>query len=479
MLRLFRHHIPFPSLALAGFETLLFFVLLYVLYAARTLLWEGAFTVEHVEPLMLGAMSLLSFLVMASVGMYNRDVFFNMQTMIGRGLITYPIIFIVNSMVLFFLSLFWWSEASQYHALVLAAVIIAFPLNILFRLIFVEAVNLDVFRRRILVLGTGHLAANIDKLVSKQAKRHFSVDAYVEFGAPDEADAELSRVLPNSLLEERGALAKYVLKHGIDEIVVASRQRRRREGALGSGLPIWDLMDCKLYGTEVTEYATFWEREAAEIDLDELVPSWLIFSDGFRLDWARQFIKRSFDVLVSLIFLVFTLPITMSTALLVKVTSPGPVFYRQERVGLNGKSYWVLKFRSMRNDAEKDGPQWAKAGDARVTSIGGFMRKTRIDELPQIINVLKGDMSFIGPRPERPVFVAELAKELPFYNERHRVKPGISGWAQINYPYGASIEDAKRKLAYDLYYVKNGSLFLDFVILVQTVRVVLWPEGVR
>ncbi|MBV8652069.1 MAG: TIGR03013 family PEP-CTERM/XrtA system glycosyltransferase, partial [Alphaproteobacteria bacterium] len=257
----------------------------------------------------------------------------------------------------------------------------------------------------------------------------------------------------------------------VDEIVIASRDRR--------GLPIDDLLDCKLKGINITEYLTFWERETGQIDLEALQPSWLFFSDGFRMDWLPILLKRLFDVVMSLIFVVLTLPVILVTALAIRLEGPGPIFYVQERVGLYGRRFKLMKFRSMSVNAESDGPRWAANNDQRITRIGAMIRKTRIDEIPQILNVLRGDMSFIGPRPERPFFVETLTKEIPYYSERHRVKPGISGWAQINYPYGASVEDAREKLTYDLYYVKNRSLFLDFVILLQTARVVLWPEGVR
>jgi sugar transferase (PEP-CTERM system associated) len=232
----------------------------------------------------------------------------------------------------------------------------------------------------------------------------------------------------------------------------------------------------------ITDYSTFWERETGKVDLDTLHPSWMIFSDGFVGGPTQAAIKRAFDILSGAIILILTLPIACLTAIAVRLESPGGVFYRQERIGLNGRPFMLLKFRSMRADAEKDGvPKWAQVNDERITRIGSFIRKVRIDEIPQVVNVLKGDMSFIGPRPERPFFVEELRQVIPYYAERHRVKPGISGWAQLNYPYGASIEDAKEKFQYDLYYIKNYSLFLDLIVLIQTVRVIVWPRahGVR
>ena len=242
-------------------------------------------------------------------------------------------------------------------------------------------------------------------------------------------------------------------------------------------MPVGQLLDCKVEGIDVVDYQIFWERENGGIDIEALEPSWLTYSDGFRLSPLNNAMKRAFDIIVSLGLLVCALPVMAIAAVAVRLECPGPVLYRQERVGFGGKSFNILNFRSMRDDAERDGIRWAANSDPRVTRVGHIIRKFRIDELPQLFNVLRGDMSFVGPRPERPFFVGQLAKAIPFYGERHSVKPGITGWAQVNSPYGASIEDAKQKLAYDLYYVKNRTLFLDLVILVHTVRVILFSEG--
>jgi len=243
---------------------------------------------------------------------------------------------------------------------------------------------------------------------------------------------------------------------------------------------MYELLECKLHGIAVTGFMTFWERESGQVDFLHAGPDWFAFSDGFLLNQPQRALKRAADFAVSLAFLVLFLPLILATILAIRLESPGPIFYRQERVGLNGRIFRVWKFRSMRTDAESDGvPKWAGAGDSRVTRIGRFIRKARIDEIPQIINVLAGDMSFIGPRPERPFFVEQLREMIPYYELRHRVKPGITGWAQVNYPYGASVDDARQKLAYDLYYVKNNDMFLDIAILVRTVRVILFAEGAR
>jgi sugar transferase (PEP-CTERM system associated) len=235
-----------------------------------------------------------------------------------------------------------------------------------------------------------------------------------------------------------------------------------------------------LQGIRVTCLPSFFERFRGEIPIDSLKAGWLIYSEGFRQNWGRTFVKSTFDLIASLFLLAFAAPVMLVVAVAIRLESKGPVIYRQERVGLGGKSFQLLKFRSMYVDAEKDGvPRWASSGDSRVTAVGRFIRLTRIDELPQVFNVLKGDMSFVGPRPERSFFVQQLAEQIPFYRARLSVKPGITGWAQTRYCYGASVEDAVKKLQYDLYYVKNHTLMLDLVIVLKTVRVVLFGEGAR
>ena len=242
-----------------------------------------------------------------------------------------------------------------------------------------------------------------------------------------------------------------------------------------------DLLRIKTTGVHVNDISTFLERETGRVDLQSVNPSWLIFSDGFSSGRMLSGVfKRLFDIVASLVLLLFAGPVILLTALAVKLESKGPAFYRQRRVGLYGVGFDCIKLRSMRQDAEVNGQAvWAEKDDPRITRVGRFIRKVRIDELPQCWSVLKGEMSFVGPRPERPQFVEDLEQQLPYYAERHMVKPGITGWAQINYPYGASIEDSRQKLEYDLYYAKNYSPFLDLLILLQTIRVVLWPEGAR
>jgi sugar transferase (PEP-CTERM system associated) len=241
-----------------------------------------------------------------------------------------------------------------------------------------------------------------------------------------------------------------------------------------------ELLDCKLAGIRVFDITTYFERMLGQIRIDYVNAGWLIFGDGFNQGLYRTLVKRAFDIVCSTVLILVSAIVMVLTAIAIKLESRGPVFYRQERVGANGKTFKVTKFRSMRTDAEKDGkPVWAAAQDSRVTRIGAIIRRTRIDELPQLFNVLKGEMSLVGPRPERPYFVEQLKQEIPYYSVRHSIKPGVTGWAQVKYQYGSTVEDSAEKLQYDLYYVKNHSLFLDFVVLFETVGVVLTGKGAR
>ena len=261
---------------------------------------------------------------------------------------------------------------------------------------------------------------------------------------------------------------------GVDEIVVAISDRR------GGALPLRELLDCKIVGVKVSDLSTFFEKMLGQIRIDQLHAGWLIFGDGFRQGALRNAAKRLFDIIWSCVLLLLAAPILLLTAVCIVFESKGPVFYRQERVGQDGRAFSVLKFRSMRVDAEKDGaPRWAVAKDDRVTRVGSLIRRYRIDEFPQLLNVLKGEMSLVGPRPERPFFVEQLTAEIPFYAVRHSVKPGVTGWAQVRYQYGASVEDSLQKLQFDLYYVKNHSLLLDILVLFETVGVVLSGKGAR
>jgi sugar transferase (PEP-CTERM system associated) len=345
--------------------------------------------------------------------------------------------------------------------------ILSFAYLALSRMILGSLIGGESFKRRLLVLGAGKRAQRIKDLEARRG----SGFVVVGFIAMDEA----KRIIPEAI--NRSAiynLADFVVKLGASEVVLALEERR-------NALPLQDLLRIKTTGVHVNDISSFLERETGRVDLDSVNPSWLIFSDGFSSGRRLSGIaKRLFDITASAILVALTLPVILLFALLVKLESKGPAFYRQRRVGRYGVSFDLIKLRSMRADAEADGKAiWAAKNDDRVTRIGKFIRKVRIDELPQTWCVLKGDMSFVGPRPERPEFVADLEQQLPYFAERHMVKPGITGWAQVNFPYGASIDDSRQKLEYDLYYAKNYTPFLDLLILLQTIRVVIWPEGAR
>ncbi len=322
--------------------------------------------------------------------------------------------------------------------------------------------------RRVLVLGTGAEAADVE-----QSLKQFGSDVRI-VGFLGVSNGDPSHVAAERILPSGSSLADTVLRNQVDEVVVAVRERR------GSGLPLNDLLACKLAGVRVLDVSSYYERATGQVRLDSLRASWLIFGEGFRQGTVRVVMKRLFDIVFSLLLLLAASPTMIITAVLIALESGFPVLYRQERVGQGGRVFRVLKFRSMRTDAEGDGkPRWAASNDDRVTRVGRVIRKLRIDELPQLFNVLKGDMSLVGPRPERPFFVDQLSGEIPFYAARHSVKPGVTGWAQVRYHYGSTVEDAVQKLQYDLYYVKNHSLFLDLVVLFETVGVVLTGAGAQ
>jgi sugar transferase (PEP-CTERM system associated) len=324
-----------------------------------------------------------------------------------------------------------------------------------------------IFPHRVMVLGTGAEARLVEASLATAAPPGMCLVGFHALEKEQRVLVSKWRVIARSeSLED-------TVKHlGVNEIIVAVREQR------GGVLPLRSLLECRLNGVQVTDLARYFERVHGRVPIESLKVSWLIYGDGYRQGWLRSFVKRLFDISATATLLVFTLPIMAIMALSIAIESGGPVIYRQDRVGRGGRKFTLLKFRSMGLDAEKDGrPSWAVANDARVTRVGRFMRRTRIDELPQLINVLRGEMSLVGPRPERPEFVAMLTEQIPFYAVRHSVKPGITGWAQVRYSYGSTIEHAVKKLEYDLYYVKNHTLLLDLLILIDTVRVVMIGDG--
>lgn len=356
------------------------------------------------------------------------------------------------------------ADEQSFVLALLAAVI----LMLVHRMYVARSTPRTLLRQRVLVYGSGASARLVGSMLQKSDP---NVDLVGYYASPNEAIAETSR---NGLLSSENSLTDIVLKERVDEIVVALSERR------GGSMPLRELLDCKLHGVRVVDIATHFEKTLGQIRRDSVSAGWLIFGDGFDQGPIRTVVKRLFDVACAAALILLALPLMLLTAILIYLESGGPVLYFQERVGLNGRLFNVVKFRSMRTDAEQDGkPRWASAHDDRITRVGHWIRKLRIDELPQLFSVLGGDMSLVGPRPERPYFVDKLTQELPYYAVRHSVKPGVTGWAQVRYHYGASVEDSAEKLQYDLFYVKNHSLFLDLLILFETVGVVLMGKGAQ
>jgi sugar transferase (PEP-CTERM system associated) len=322
---------------------------------------------------------------------------------------------------------------------------------------------------RVLVLGTGPEARLVEASLTSANPLGIRL---VGFCALEKTQETV--VSPGRVIARGSPLEETVRQLGIDEVIVAVRQQR------GGVLPLRALLDCRLDGVQITDLARYFERVHGQVPIESLKVSWLIYGHGFRQNALRSFVKRCFDILISAALIALSAPVVVLATLLIAAEGGGPIIYRQERVGFRGRTFTVLKLRSMLHNAEQDGKAtWASRNDARITRVGRLIRRTRIDELPQLLNVLKGEMSFVGPRPERPEFVAMLTEQIPFYAVRHSVKPGLTGWAQVRYSYGATVEQSIRKLEYDLYYVKNHTLLLDLVILLETVRVVLLGEGAR
>lgn len=353
-------------------------------------------------------------------------------------------------------------DESAFHLAVVASVAVM----VAHRIYAFQALHKGVLRQRVLVYGSGALALDIGEiLVNKDS----SVDLVGYYVGLKEA---VTQIPVENVLSAEKTLTEHVHEQRVDEIVVAISERR------GGCMPLHELLDCKLRGVRVVDVSSHFEKKFGQLRHDAVSAGGLIFGDGFEQGRIRIFVKRMFDLVFSSILIFLAMPVMLLTCILIKMESTGPFFYIQERVGLNGKPFNVFKFRSMKMDAEKNGtPVWAKVKDDRVTRVGNIIRKFRIDELPQLICVLAGSMSLVGPRPERAFFVKKLTEELAFYEVRQSVKPGITGWAQVRYHYGSSVEDAAKKLEYDLYYVKNNSFFLDFLVLIETVGVVIGGKG--
>lgn len=466
MYRLLRHGPLRWQLVLVGVE---FAVLAGSVRLAVTLRYpaqpdlQTAFT----EPLLWRALLVAGVLVIAmgSLGLYEVHLHANWLGRLSRQAVA----FVLGGAAL---TILYYAFPPAYigRGVLVIALLLGYIASLLWRLAFLGFVDTDLFKRRVLLLGAGERAVEVARKMGRLSdQRGFKIIGYVPVGA------DPVRVPRKLLLHPGGPLVEWTRRLHVDEIVVGPDDRR-------GTLPVDALLDCKQRGVAVTELVEFFERESGRIKIDLANASWLVFSDGFYISPTRRAVKRIFDLATASLMLVVTSPLMLLTALAVRLESArgAPILYRQERVGEHGRPFSVIKFRSMRTDAECDGvARWASMHDNRVTRVGRCIRKARLDELPQLWNVLRGDMSIIGPRPERPQFVHDFNAQIRFYSLRHSVKPGLSGWAQLRYPYGSSQEDAEEKLKFDLFYVKNQNFVFDLAILLQTVEVVLFGRGAR
>ncbi len=461
MVHLFRHHIPAATLLQLLIEAGLFFFAVFV----AVKLHRHAETLN--EPAVLAPAAIFAVLMLCvngAFGLYRRDQRLDFVNFVARSIVALFVGFVVSYAAFgvfpygsVFQDALWFTVLYALAGLVIAHQVLLLPLA------------RAAFPHRILVVGTGPEARAVEQSLAEANQPNLKLMGFYPLDS-DAAPAVASR----RIVSRRLAIDEAAWKLGVNEVVVAVREQR------GGVLPLEQLLSCRISGVRVSDLAGFFERISGEVPIESLKASWLIYGDGFRQSALRHMVKRTFDLLVALFLLVLTAPIMLLACIAIALESGFPIIYRQERVGARGERFMLLKLRSMVRDAEQtSGAQWAAVKDARVTRVGRILRRARIDELPQLVNVLKGEMSFVGPRPERQCFVDELMEKVPFYGVRHSVKPGITGWAQVRCAYGASVEDAVRKLQYDLFYVKNHGFFLDLLILLETVRVVLFGEGAR
>lgn len=462
MIRIFKHYISTAYFYLLIIEWMIFALALYLGSVTRFSDTNSWYSDEQIFNTSIVFAFVFS-ISCSAFGLYRRtldqeDFMLLERIFFACALATFLLAFIYYIFPQFFLA----------RSVMLYAVGFAFASLWVSRFLFYRLVDINNLKRRILVIGSGVRANQIREFNSSYVHKGFEIVGFICM------ENETPMVNDPIYLQTEGDIVKISEQLSVDEIVVAIDDRRKR-------LPVEELLDIKMSGVQVLDLQTFYEREQRLVFLESLTPSWLVFSDGFENSGLRPIFKRAFDILASILLLLVSWWVMLLTALAICIECKAcaPVLYRQVRVGERNRLFEVIKFRSMYLDAEKNGAEWARKNDDRVTKVGKFIRKSRIDELPQLFNVLKGDMSFVGPRPERPEFVSGFEKNIPYYKERHRVKPGITGWAQLCYPYGSSEHDTKCKLEYDLYYVKNYSMFLDLTIILSTIEVVLWGKGAR
>lgn len=462
MIRIFRHYISRAYLWLLLVEFGVFFAAMYFGSHIRFLMTESWYTEYDITLASIIFSSVMS-LSCLGLGLYRRTLSGEEYNLVARTCVSFGIAIFAVVTIYYLLP-----EFHIARSVLVYAVILAFLGMMITRFLFYKIVKLERLQRRVLVIGSGKKAHKLNSINDSFIHRGFTIVGCLAL--PD----EISFVEQSQIINYDKKIIAIAEEYKVDEIVIARDDNRL-------GLPLNELLDCRMSGLTIMNIMGFYEREQGIISLENIYPSWLVYCSGFAQGDLRLLEKRIFDVFASLLLLNVAWPFMLLTALAILLENgfKGPILYRQLRVGEKNKNFELLKFRSMKVDAEKNGAQWAQKNDNRITLVGRFIRKSRIDELPQIFNVLRGDMSFVGPRPERPEFVQGFNERIPFYRERHRVKPGITGWAQLCYPYGADEYDTIQKLQYDLYYVKNYSLFLDFSIMLNTVEVILWGKGAR
>jgi sugar transferase (PEP-CTERM system associated) len=471
MFMVFRHHVSVAAFTAMMADMLLCFVA--ILLAASTLAGaRSAYPLQVYQVVLTGAQFALIISLMYSFAGLYRPTPIALLSKLWRTVIA----LVVGSYLTYLMLLI--VAEPEYVKLLIGSALMYSLVGVVFVRSGLYFLRRVATQRRVLIVGTGSEAYAVAGDLKALRRVSNSVVGFYptsDDAAQAKAGADGARsggAESPKVFSREASIEELVERHRIDEIIVAEREQR------GGGVPMDQLLACRIRGIPVIDLAGFYERAKSEVPIDSLKASWLVYGHGFVQGRARQIAKRAFDILCSSALLLLASPVMLLTILAIKLDSPGPIIYRQERVGLGGRIFMCLKFRSMRTDAEKDGvARWAAKNDSRITRIGAFIRKTRIDELPQLLSVLKGQMSLVGPRPERPSFVAQLKEQIPFYDVRHSVKPGVTGWAQVRYSYGASLEDARRKHQFDLYYVKNNSLFLDLLVLIETVSVVLFREG--
>ena len=464
--RIFNHHVHVAYYRLALADGLLFFASFYL--GAYLYFLPAPESLHHYMddvPFRATTFAIIAILSLFAMGLYQPRMREGANGILLRTAGAFVLIVLAMSLIFYVLP-----DLHLWRGIIFYTVVLAFVSSLLSRIVFTKLANREQLKSRVLVYGSGRAASTIINTMRRDSDRQgFTIVGFVRVGE------EQCMVGDENLIELDHPMPEQVERMNIDRIVVALDHELAQTQAN-------EMVECRMNGVEVVDIVNFFEREAGKILVDFVNNDWFVYASGFNVGNGAKLSKRSVDIVTSFLLLMATWPIMLATVMAIWIEDGigAPIVFRQKRVGQSGRTFEVLKFRSMTVDAEGDGKAvWATADDSRVTRVGQFIRKVRIDELPQIINVLAGDMAFIGPRPERPEFVEKLVEQIPYYQARHGVKPGITGWAQLSYPYGASVNDARQKLQYDLYYVKNHSLFLDLMILLNTVEVVLFGKGAR